>query len=208
MRKIAIYGAGGLGKEVLTIIKSINEVNPEFDFIGFFDDHKKHGVIGDFNDINKLDQETDMVVAVGDPKLKHHLIDKIQNTKISFATLIHPTAVLGDKNKVKIGDGTIICAGAVLTTDINLEHHVLINLNCTVGHDVHIGNYTSVMPGVNIAGNVNIGKKTFIGSGANIINNLKVGEGATVGAGAVVITNVEPGTTVVGIPAKPLKTEL
>ena len=208
MKKIAIYGAGGLGKEVLTIIKAINDVHREYDFIGFFDDNKHTDVLGDFEDINSIDEKVELIVAVGNPMVKSQLVNNINNKKVTFAKLVHPSVIIGDNRNVQLHDGVIICAGTIITTDVELKEHVLINLNCTLGHDVQVGVYTSIMPGVNIAGNVAIGNETFIGSGANIINNLSIGAGATVGAGAVVISDVEPGTTVVGVPAQIIKKDI
>jgi len=43
-----------------------------------------------------------------------------------------------------------------------------------------------------------------IGSGAQVLGPVEVGEGAKVGANSVVTKDVEPGSTVVGIPAKPV----
>ena len=39
MKKIAIYGAGGFGRETACLIHTINEVKPQWELIGFFDDN-------------------------------------------------------------------------------------------------------------------------------------------------------------------------
>ena len=206
MTKIAIYGAGGLGKEVLTIIEAINSASPQYELLGFFDDHLiSDHVLGGYEEINAVDERLALAVAIGNPLLKSKLVSSIHNPNIFFPPLIHPSVILGDEQRVETRAGVVIAAGSVLTLDIALEEHVLINLNCTVGHDVKIGTFSSLMPGVNVAGNVTIGPQTFVGAGANIINNLTVGQRAVVGAGAVVISNVEPDSTVVGVPAKMIK---
>lgn len=205
MRKIAIYGAGGLGKEVQTIIKSINDIKPTFDFIGYFDDEKGKDTLGDYQMINSFDQPLELAVAVGNPTLKEKLVEKINNSNVHFPQLIHPSVIFGDEDKISIADGVILGAGTVITLDVTLEKHAFVNLNCTLGHDVYIGSYSSIMPGVNIAGNVRVERESFVGSGANIINNIVIGERCTVGSGAVVVDNVQSGQTVVGIPAKPIK---
>ena len=38
MKDIAIYGAGGFGRETACLLREINEVAPTWNFIGFFDD--------------------------------------------------------------------------------------------------------------------------------------------------------------------------
>ena len=44
-----------------------------------------------------------------------------------------------------------------------------------------------------------------MGSHASILPGGRVGDEAVVGAGSVVLKNVEPGSTVIGVPAKVLK---
>ena len=203
---IIIYGAGGLGKEVLTLIRAMDVFEP----VGFIDDGFKKGtelkglkVLGGVDTLNVMTTTVNLVLAVGDPSTKAMLIKKmIDPSRVYFPTLIHPSAIIQDESAVTIGPGSIICAGCILTTDIVLGSHVLLNLNTTVGHDVTIGDYTSIMTGVNIAGKVEIGDGVMIGSGANVINNVNVGNFAKVGMGAVVIKNVEPQSTVVGVPAR------
>jgi acetyltransferase-like isoleucine patch superfamily enzyme len=103
----------------------------------------------------------------------------------------------------------VICAGTILTTNITLGDHVQINLDCTIGHDVELEEYATLAPGVHVSGCVRIGSGAYVGTGAVIINGdqeqpLTIGTGAVIGAGACVTRSVEPGTTVVGVPAKPM----
>lgn len=206
MIKTAIYGAGGLGKEVLTIIEAINHYKPTYDFIGFFDDDIEcTDAVGKLEDLNAFKERLEVVVAIGNPSTKCKMVSSIKNPRISYANLIHPSVIVGDRDRVELANGVVIGAGTILTLDIKLSDHVLINLNCTIGHDVKIGTYSSIMPGVNIAGNVQIEDKCLIGSGSNIINDARICSGAIVGSGAVVTTDVDAYSTVVGVPAKPLK---
>ncbi|RAW01285.1 acetyltransferase [Pseudochryseolinea flava] len=204
-KSLIIFGAGGLGREVKTIV----DVLPEWNVSGFCDDHVPVGttvmgapILGDTKYLETL-KAASVVVAIGNPLIKRDIVNKIkQNTNIEFVTIIHPRAVLCDASTIDVGRGTIITAGSILTTSIRVGQHVLINLNATVGHDAVIGDFTSVMPGVNIAGQVEIASAVMIGSGANILNRIRIGDDAVVGSGAVVLENVLPGKTVVGVPAK------
>ena len=207
MKTIAIYGAGGLGREVLALIQSFQD----WSVSGFFDDYIPKGSIVDGIEVKGgceelLKLKTNVVVALGDPRAKKDLLNKLQNIEgLEFPSLIHPSAILLNKATIQVGKGTIITAGCILTTSITIGNHVLLNLNCTVGHDVVIGNYASIMPGVNLAGRTTVGECVLIGSGAQVINQSKIGERAIVGSGSVVNKDVEKNSTVVGVPARKIK---
>ncbi|HNP53860.1 MAG TPA: acetyltransferase [Ferruginibacter sp.] len=211
MKKIAIFGAGGFGREVQMLIEQINAVNPTWEFIGFFDDDFTHAryiepeqQLGGMDALNNWPDEIGLVLAIGNPVVKRKILGRLSNTRITHPVLIHPGVVMGKRN-VQIGEGSIICAGNILTIDIAIGKHVILNLSCTVGHDSVIGDYASFMPTVNISGEVNIGDAVYVGTGAKIINQLEIGAETVVGAGAVVSKTLPARCTAVGIPAKPIK---
>lgn len=210
MRKIAIVGSGGFAREILSLINDINKECREYEFIGFIDSDKSkkihsYPIIGTDDDVNKITEPLSLVIAVGEPELKKKIRNKYTNPLIDFPTLIHPSVMIGDKDSVTIGDGCIICAGCILTTDIVIDNFVTLNLMCTVGHDTVINSYSSFMPSVNISGEVKINENVYVGTGAKIINQLEIGEQTIVGAGAVVAKTLPSRCTAVGVPAKPIK---
>lgn len=209
-RNIAIVGAGGLGKETTVLINQINADAPQWDVVGFFDDGLKADsvvaglrVLGGVQELNNWEAELAVVVAIGDPLMKRKLVGRITNPNIVYPSLIHPQATLG-KN-IQMGAGCIITAGCRLTIDCTLNDFVLLNLNTTVGHDVTIGSFSSVMPGVHLSGYVALGENVLIGTGASILQHVTIHANAIVGAGALVNRSVDSGKTVVGIPARPIK---
>ncbi|WET00130.1 acetyltransferase [Chryseobacterium arthrosphaerae] len=210
MKKIAIIGAGGFGREVKMLIDHINQKEKQFEIQGFYDDkhydHDINGVpyLGKIEKINEINSPLCIAVAIGDPKTKKKIIQGINNSNIEFPTLIHPSVIIGQDN-TKIGQGNIICAGVIITVDIEIEDFVILNLSCTVGHDTKIKNYCSFMPTVNISGEVVVNEAVYVGTGAKIINLLEIGENTIVGAGAVVYKSLPANCTAVGIPAKPIK---
>lgn len=187
---IAVYGAGGLGKEFRGMIEDMG-----FVFSGFVDDNIQATPQAD------LTKATDVIIAIANTTHRKQVVNKI--TSFPCRSFIHQSVPIHPS--IKIGKGTVICPGVRLTVDISIGEFVIINLSATIGHDVKIGDFVSIMPGVNVSGNVTIGDGAFIGSGATILQGLSIGEGATVGAGAVVTRNVKPGITVVGVPAREMK---
>lgn len=209
LKDIAIFGVGGFGREVLTLIHDINKVSSRYNIVGFFDDGHSRGemvngypVLGKTEELNQWKTELDLVVSIGNPRVKKSVIDRVNNPRISFPTLIHPNVLIGDLNYVEIGEGCIICAGNIITTNIKIGNYVILNLACTTGHDVVIGDYSAFMPSVNISGEVTVGEGVYAGTGVRIINQVSIGAYATIGAGAVVIRDVPDFCTAVGVPAK------
>jgi len=175
--------------------------------IGFYDDHKKGftieglPVLGGIDDVNNLSTETSLLIAIADGHVRAELVSRINNSLVDFPVLIHPNVIVGSKQN-QFGRGCIVTAGCVFTTGIRLDEFVIVNLSSTVGHDVSIGPYSSIMPGCNISGGVSIGRKVLVGSGSCILQGLVVEDDCRIGAGAVVTRNVPAGKTVVGVPAK------
>jgi sugar O-acyltransferase (sialic acid O-acetyltransferase NeuD family) len=210
MKKIAIIGAGGFGREVKSLIDQINAKQKTYEIIGFYDD--KHyeseinGVkyLGKIENINSVNFPINLAVAIADPKTKKKIIENIETDNLEFPNLIHPTVIIGD-DEVIMGRGNIICAGTLITVNITLQDFIILNLSCTVGHDTTIESYCSLMPSVNISGEVLLKEGVYVGTGAKIINQLEIGAFTIVGAGAVVSKTLPGHCTAVGIPAKPIK---
>ena len=211
MDNIAIIGVGGFGREVKFLLDEINKINKKFNILGFYDDADElessyNGLpyLGKIEKLNLLTDQTSVVLGIGDPKIKQKIISRLTNPNLRFPTIIHPSVIVSNDD-VNIGEGTIICAGTIITCNIEIGSFVTLNLMCTVGHDTKIGDYSSFMPSVNISGDVLVEDGVYVGTGAKIINQLTIGQGTIVGAGAVVSKSLPANCTAVGIPAKPIK---
>lgn len=207
MKKVVIIGAGGFGREVIEIFKDQNSIKKNWEILGFIDENSElwGKTINNFSVLGGLDwfknnRVVGCVVAIGDPKTKKRITDILEKNGVLFYNAIHPSVKMSEF--VNIGNNVIICAGSILTVNIFIKNHVIINLNCTVGHDSIIEDYCSIMPGVSINGENHIGKGTYIGTGATFIQQVGVGEWSVIGAGAVVIDNIPDHVVAVGIPAK------
>lgn len=209
MKDIIIIGASGFGREVAWLVERINKNNPTWNILGFMDDNESitGNTINGYKVLGKTDEVLDYpeayyVCAVGSSIIREKIINKISeiNPKIKFGTLIDPTAEMSDY--VEIGEGTIICAHNLITVNISIGKHVIINLDCTVGHDAVINDFVTLYPSVNVSGNSTIGRCVELGTGMQIIQGKKVGDYSIVGAGAVVINDIPSNCTAVGCPAK------
>ena len=205
---IAIYGAGGLGREFALLISQINRLNKSWNFIGFFDDHiaakatiDGAPLLGKLQTAQEWKNPLALVVAVADPQVRFDLRERLINPRLSFPTLIHPQCNIGDVTRNKFGSGVVITAGALLTTGITLGDFVIVNLATTIGHDAHIGSFSSLMPGCSISGKVQIGERSQVGTGARILQNISIGAQSVVGAGAVVTKSFPANSKLIGIPA-------
>lgn len=209
MKKLYIIGAGGFGREVAWLVERINKVTPTWDLKGFIDDDEAlwntkadhYPVLGGCDYL--IDQPAAYCVcAVGASKTRKKIIGKIDG-KVQFASVIDPSVLLSDR--VTIGEGTIICAGNIITVDINIGKHNIINLDCTIGHDAVLEDFVTIYPSVNVSGNVYVEECAELGTGVQIIQGKKIGIETIVGAGAVVVKDLPAKCTAVGNPAKPIK---
>jgi sugar O-acyltransferase (sialic acid O-acetyltransferase NeuD family) len=190
------------------MINQINEQTPEWKLLGFYDDNKQKGevidgypVLGGLKDLNEAGSVA-VVLAVADPVIRKRLRTSITNNRAFFPVLVHPSVNKGDAARNTIGEGAIIAAGNILTTNIHLGAFTIVNLACTIGHDVVIGGFSSIMPSCSLSGFIQVGEGVLIGSGARILPGLTIGNAAKIGAGAVVTRSVPEGITVTGVPAR------
>lgn len=212
MKDLVIIGAGGFGREVAWLVDDINEVSSEWNLLGFIDENKNcHGkelngykVLGGFDYLNDKN-DIYYACAVGNSKIKKDIIEnKCSDYEIKAATLIHPSVIMSKKYN-EIGEGCIICAGSIITVNVKLEKHIIINLDCTIGHDVVMKDYITVYPSANISGNCTIGKCVEVGTGTQIIQGKIIGDNTIIGAGSVVINDIESEKVAVGVPAKVIR---
>ena len=210
MKKIVIIGSGGMAREILWLLQENNKINPEYEIMGFLStDIMPDGVDGFpvYNDdalILESKEDIYAVIGIGSPAVRKKLSAKYKaNPKVHFPSIVAKDVLMSDR--VKIGEGSVICSGNVLTVDITIGNFVILNLGCTVGHDAVLKDFVQVNPQVSISGHVTIGEGTTVGTGARILQGFTVGENCTVGAGAVVVGNVKEGRTVIGNPAVVLR---
>lgn len=208
MKDLIIIGASGFGREVAWLVERINKAKPMWNLLGFIDDNESivgssvnnYRVLCTTKDIQKY-KDAFFVCAIGSSKVRKTIIDNIG--QLNYATLVDPSVEMS--SLIKIGSGSIICAHTILTVNIEIGSHVIINLDCTVGHDAVLEDFVTVYPSVNISGNSKYGECVELGTGSQVIQGKTIGKGTIVGAGSVVVKDLPEECTAIGSPCKPIK---
>lgn len=214
MKDIAIYGAGGLGKEVACLINRINEEKPTWNLIGFFDDNDSlkdkwishfGKCLGGIDELNRYNKKLSIAVAIGNPKVSQLIVNQINNQNISFPNLIHPTTKCIDERTFEIGIGNIIQGSCAFSCDVKIGDFNILNGSIVLGHDDNIGSFNTFMPAVRVSGEVIMGNGNFFGVGSIVLQQIKIGDNIRLGAGSVLMFKPKDGELYIGNPAKRMK---
>jgi len=210
LKDIAIYGAGGFGRELACSINKINEIEPTWNLVGFFDDGVEKGkmvshfgsVLGGMQELNAWSSKISVVVAIGNPNTVKKVVEKIANTNVEFPNLIYPDILYTDKETLSIGKGNIIQGGCIFTCDVKLGDFNVLNGANVLGHDVKIGSYNTLMPGVRISGEVTMDDCNFFGVNSVVLQQIKIKSNVRLAAGSVLMTKPKENSLYIGVPAK------
>lgn len=213
MKDIAIYGAGGFGREVACVIKKINEASeqPVWNLIGFFDDtypkvtENEYGkVFGGMDVLNNWPTDISIVISIGTPSALKKISSLIQNKHVDFPNIISPDVTFMDRHNYKIGIGNIICPGALISCHASIGDFNILNDFVSIGHDTVVGNYNSFMTASRISGYVTIGDLNYFGVNCCVLQGLSIGNNTKIAAGSALLRRTKDGYTYMGVPASPL----
>lgn len=213
MNDLFIYGFGGFGREIASIIQSINKINPEWNILGFIDDgvpvgtQNKYGnVVGTRDFLNNYNKPVAVVMAIATPRILELVIPKITNPLVYFPNIIAPTVLFFDRDTLSMGRGNVLCHNCRLSCDVSLGDFNLLNGAVSLGHDVKIGNYNVMQPETRISGETSIGNINFFGVRSLVLQGLAVGNNTRIGTGSVIMRKTKDGMTYFGNPAKIMRT--
>ncbi len=196
-----LFGASGHGKVIADIIRAENRYELEY----FLDDAPKCDSFVStpiYKAEPNLWDSKEMIISVGTNSTRKKITERLQN--VNYVNTIHPSAVISPYTS--LGKGIVVMANVVVNNNVKIGNHVILNTSCTVDHDCIIEDYAHISPGANLAGDVTVKEGAQIGIGASVIQGVEIGKFTMVGAGAVVIRDVPDYCTVVGNPARIIKT--
>ena len=201
-KRIAIIGASG---HALVVASTLIEVGHKI--VGFYDDdQQKWGnhifnipVIGPISELMSSRNFSHGIIGIGQNKVRKHLAEELD---IDWITVVHPFSWIHPE--VRLGVGTIICAGVIVQPGAQIGSHVILNTKTSVDHDCQVGDYVHIAVS-HLAGGASVDEGVFVALNSTVLPGIQVGSWATVGAGSLVTKNVSSGTTVVGSPARAIK---
>jgi sugar O-acyltransferase (sialic acid O-acetyltransferase NeuD family) len=210
--ELAIFGAGGHAREVIALVRDLNATRPAnggWDLLGVLSDRAQWQLpeqvaVPRLGGVDWLidHPSCSIIIAVGDPAAREDIATRIRAVCANpFATLVHPRAWIAER--VTLGEGTQVFAGALVNADVRIGAHVILNIGCRVSHDSLIADFATLAPGATLCGGVTIGWGCELGAGAIVLPRIDIGTGARLGAGAVAAAAVAPGVTAAGVPARP-----
>lgn len=210
MTRIVIVGAGGHAQVIADVILCRARLGEDVQLLGFVDDNPRLlsreilgvKVLGLIAQLTEFEPEA-VIVGIGDNVTRARVYRQLKSGGATFATAIHPRAFVAEN--VRLGEGSVVFANAVINTGSIIGPNVIINTGATVDHHALIDAHVHIAPGVHLGGTGTVEEGAFLGIGCSVIPNRVIGAWSIVGAGAAVIHDVPPRTTVVGVPARPLQ---
>lgn len=194
---IAIIGNGGMGREVKSYLNKIGIHSV------FFVSDEFYTPNSDLMKLSELDVDKyDVLVCIADPYVRQHIVNSLPK-QTRYFTFIHPSAQIYTEHMV--GEGSVICPNVVISSNVKIRKHVIVNYNCTIGHDTEIGNFSTINPNTSVAGNCKIEDSVFLGSSSAIKEKVNIVSKTTVGMGSVVVKNILKNGIYVGVPSRELQ---
>lgn len=190
MKKLALFGYGGHAREVAAQIGQ--------DVTYFVEDE---WVVDGTLPLSKFDKNVwKIMIAISDPTLRRKIVQKLPK-ETEYFSFIHPSSLILSNDFI-IGEGSFVGANCIITINVKIGNHTILNRGNHIGHDCLIGDYFSMMPGAIVGGNVTIGNNVYMGSCANIKQKISICDDVTLGMNSATVKDIVVPGTYIGVPSK------
>lgn len=115
-----------------------------------------------------------------------------KRSRIKYGADIHPAAKIGRRFTVDHGIGVVVGGTTIIGDDCLMYQNATLGMTGKHGGKRH----------------PTLGNGVLVGAGSILLGAITVGDGAYIGAGSVVVDNVPANTTVVGNPARVVRTHV
>lgn len=206
---LGIFGASGLGREILETVIEINEIENRYEQVIFVDDNPELDAVQEVKVYNINDayitfkDDLILTLAVGEPATRRKIINRVNEMGIPFVTIIHPGVRI--PKSTKIGRGCYVGPNSFVSCNVILGDFVLLQPNVNVGHDGVLADNVIVSGLTVLAGNVHIGEDTFVGMSCTVVQGCRIGEHSIVGMGSIVHRDIPDYVIAMGNPARAMK---
>ncbi len=194
--KVYFYGASGHAKVVMDMARLVG-----IDVPCLVDDNPLVVELAGVPVVHSADGLSPIIVTIGNCKIRQEVVKRLWDRQ--YLTMIHPSAVKAEG--VKVGEGTVVMAGAVLQTGVSIGRHCIINTGASIDHDCMIEDFAHIAPHCTLCGGVEVGEGTWVGAGTTVIQGIHIGKNCYIGAGSVIVKDIPDGTLCYGNPARVIR---
>lgn len=194
--KVYLYGASGHAKVVMDIAKKAYVEVP-----CLIDDNPQVEELAGIPVVHSAEGLSPIIVTIGDCRIRRSIVKRLGERE--YISVVHPNSIIAES--AKIGNGTVVMAGAILNPFVRVGKHSIVNTGASLGHDVQVGDFVHIAPHCTLCGEVEVGEGTWIGAGTTVIQCVKIGKNCFIGAGSVVIKDIPDDCLCYGNPAKIIK---
>lgn len=208
-RILGIWGAGGLGREVLELAKIINSRSRKWaGFVFIVDDVTCREISGievlEYAEAKeRYGDSLEVIVGIGEPAVREKKYVQLEADNATITTLIHPDVYVPESTQV--GHGVIIQYGCFVSCNVVIDDYVCIQPQCNIGHDAHLRKGCVVSGFSNLAGGVDVGENTYLAMSTVIRERIAVGSNTIIGMGSIVHKAIPDNVIAMGNPVRPMK---
>lgn len=205
--KIVIIGAGGQGLIVVDALLRAREAGEDAEVVALLDDDASLSgklllgipIAGPLASLGRVPHDA-VVVAIGDNLRRREISERLVAAREELVTARHPFSWVSPG--ARLGQGTMISAGAIVSPGAELGRGVLLNTKASIDHDTRVGDFAHVSPGATVGARCVVGEETLVAPGVTVVSGCRIGARTVVGAGSVVVRDLPDDVVAWGVPAR------